>query len=486
MSSTVCSQRRFAVTVPLPENEEERLAALGRLGILDTTSDASFDQVTRLARDLFDVSTAAVTLVDQNRQWFKSVCGWDVKETDREVSFCTYAILDDAVMVVEDATQDERFAENPLVSKTNQIRFYAGAPLAVEDDVRVGTLCLTDDRPRSFDADDRKRLSILAGVVEDLLDARRHTYQIGYLKSALEEARDAVVITEASPLDPPGPRIVWVNKAFSRMTGYERAEIIGETPRILQGPETSPSVLNKVRSALENERAVHAEAVNYRKDGTPYVVAWDIAPVYGEPDTLTHWVSIQRDVTDQQRREERLKHEATHDSLTGLPNRYAVKEELRQVMNGDSTTAGALLYLDLDGFKPVNDEFGHKVGDQVLVQTAERLRDVVRTQDVVGRIGGDEFVVCLRDLSDPTEIHAVAKRLHEVLCEPFAVAPHEIDVTASIGGTVQLTAHDTVEDALHVADVAMYEAKETPDCAVVLQGTYADAERASASGGATP
>ena len=131
---------RFPMTVPIPENEEERLAALGRLGILDTEPDASFDKVTRLAKDLFDVSTAAVTLIDQDRQWFKSVCGWDVKETSREPSFCTYAALDDTVMVAENAMEDNRFASNPLVAETAPTRFYAGAPLTVENDVRVGAV----------------------------------------------------------------------------------------------------------------------------------------------------------------------------------------------------------------------------------------------------------------------------------------------------------------------------------------------------------
>lgn len=466
---TPCKTPSLLVNVPLPADEEERLAALGRLGILDTGPDASFDQVTRLAKNIFDVSTAAVTLIDRDRQWFKSVCGWDVQETDRETSFCTYAILDDSVMVVEDATQDERFATNPLVAETGRIRFYAGVPLTVEDDIQVGTLCLTDERPRSFGASERETLAALGQVVEDLLSARKQTYQIGYLTSALEEARDSVIITEANPLDPPGPRIVWTNKAFSRMTGYGREEVIGETPRILQGPETSRSVLNKVRSALENERAVHAETVNYRKGGTPYVVAWHIAPVRTENDELTHWVSIQRDVSDQQRREERLKHEATHDSLTGLPNRYAVQQKIRSVIDESDSAAGTLLYLDLDDFKPVNDEYGHKVGDRVLIQTAEMLRTVMRKQDMIGRIGGDEFVICLTDLSDAGEVRTIAERLHEALSTPLSVGPEEITVTASIGGTLRLGAHETVEEALHEADMAMYEAKEDVACGIVLR-----------------
>ena len=456
------------VSVPRPDNEEERLAALHQLNILDTEPEAIFDRITTLAQTIFGVSSAAVSLVDQDRQWFKSMCGWDLRETPREQSFCTYAILEDGVFVVEDAAADDRFAQNPLV-EAGDLRFYAGAPLALENDVHIGTLCLIDDEPRPFGDEETAILSDLAKVVVDLLEARRTTHQIGYLRSALEETRDAVIITEAAPLDKPGPRIVWSNEAFSRMTGYEPEELIGRTPRILQGPETDQSVLNKVRSALENQRAVHAETVNYQKDGTPYVVDWHIAPVHTEDEELTHWVSIQRDVTDQQRRRERLRHEATHDSLTGLPNRYAVHDEIREaIADASDRHAGALLYLDLDRFKPVNDEFGHQVGDRVLVRTAEVLRDVLRRQDTIGRIGGDEFVVCLPDLSTAEEARTIAERLHDTLCQPFQVGPHELQVDASIGGTVHLADYDTADAALHVADMAMYEAKDAPDRTAVL------------------
>lgn len=213
------------MSVPRPDTEEERLAALHRLNILDTEPEAIFDRITTLAQTIFGVSSAAVSLVDQNRQWFKSMCGWDLRETPREQSICTYAILEDGVLVVEDAAADDRFAHNPLV-EAGDLQFYAGAPLYVEE-VPIGTLCLIDDAPRAFGDEEADTLSALADVVVDLLEARRTTHQIGYLRSALEETRDAVIITEAAPLDEPGPRIVWSNEAFSRMTGYEPEELIG-------------------------------------------------------------------------------------------------------------------------------------------------------------------------------------------------------------------------------------------------------------------
>lgn len=215
-------------SIPVPDNEEACLTALQRLNILDTEPEATFDRITTLARDLFDVSSAAVSLVGRERQWFKSMCGWTLQETSRKEPFCTYTILDDEVFVVENVAADERF-DTADISSESPIQFYAGAPLCLDGDLRVGAPCLIDEEPRSFPPEQQRQLRTLADVVTELLDARRLTHQIGYLHSALEEAQGAVVITEGTPLDAPGPRIVWVNKALSRMTGYDRDEIGGES-----------------------------------------------------------------------------------------------------------------------------------------------------------------------------------------------------------------------------------------------------------------
>lgn len=126
------------------------------------------------------------------------------------------------------------------------------------------------------------------------------------LQSAVDQTKEAVLITEAAPLEKPGPRITYVNPAFTKITGYESEEVIGRTPRILQGPDTEPWVLQRLRRCLEEGRRFEGEAINYRKDGTPYVNQWSIAPVKNEDGRITHWVSVQRDITDQRRMNERL------------------------------------------------------------------------------------------------------------------------------------------------------------------------------------
>ncbi len=158
------------IIAPKPDNEDKRLQALRELLILDTTSEERFDRITQFAKFEFDMPIVVISLVDDDRQWFKSVIGLDVCSTSRDVAFCSHAILQDNIMIVEDATKDERFFDNPLVTGEPYIRFYAGAPLAMPSGERVGTLCLIDQKPNTLDEVDLSILSSLRRmVVEELL-----------------------------------------------------------------------------------------------------------------------------------------------------------------------------------------------------------------------------------------------------------------------------------------------------------------------------
>lgn len=155
----------------IPEHERQRLDGLRRLAILDSTAEERFDRITRMARNMFEVPISLISLVDEERQWFKSRCGLDAQETPRDVSFCGHAILGEEIFVVEDATRDPRFADNPLVLGDPHIRFYAGTPLHIAGGYKVGTLCLIDRRPRQLDERQRALLMGLAGMVEHELAA---------------------------------------------------------------------------------------------------------------------------------------------------------------------------------------------------------------------------------------------------------------------------------------------------------------------------
>ncbi|CAM2160285.1 MULTISPECIES: sensor domain-containing diguanylate cyclase [Paraburkholderia] len=309
-----------------PENEAERVEILRSFQLLDTQPEERFDRITRLARRLFNVPIAAVTLVDTRRQWFKSHPGLDVSETPRDVSFCGHAILGDDLFFVSDARTDVRFADNPLVTGAPNIRFYAGCPLSAGHQMRIGTLCLIDDRPREFD--DEERI-----VLRDLADM----------------AQEEIAATQL----------------------------------------------------------------------------------------------------------------ATTDELTGLSNRRGFKQLAEQSlrMRRSAQQPVSLLYLDLNGFKQINDTYGHAEGDRALVAFATIMLTALGEGDVIGRLGGDEFAVLLGDADEAGTLHAI-ERIRSQLEVFNRTARKPYELRCSVGNAAGGGDFDgSIDDLLVRADTSMYQQK---------------------------
>ncbi len=298
----------------------------------------------------------------------------------------------------------------------------------------------------------------------------------GLLEACIDRLNDAIVITEAESINQPGPRIVWANQVFYERNGYAPEEVLGQSPRLLQGPQTNRATLDRVRSALEKWQTIRAETLNYRKDGTTYWNEFEIVPIANKAGWYTHWVSVQRDITERKALEQRVKQLAFSDPLTGLPNRRLLEDRLSQAMTASSRSGryGALMFLDLDHFKTLNDRHGHGVGDLLLREVARRLTSCVRELDTVGRLGGDEFVVMLSeldtDLAQSTEnARRVAEKIRVSLAAPYLLtaeptgdltAPRTHHCTASIG-VVMLANHQASQtEVMQWADMAMYQAKD--------------------------
>ena len=216
-----------------PVGEARRLGALGRLNILDTDSEVAFDQIAEVAQQVFGTQGAAVSLVAEERQWFKAACGISLDETPREQSFCTHVIEGDGVMVVQDVQADPRFRDNSLIEEEG-IRFYAGAPLSVGDQLHVGTLCLTDPAPRSFGEEDRALLAQLASVATNLLEARLQAHENRYLTSALEQVDEPVSIIDGNPEKPSEARLAWANDAYAARGETTQSALEGKTPWVFE------------------------------------------------------------------------------------------------------------------------------------------------------------------------------------------------------------------------------------------------------------
>ena len=314
----------------VPDDESARIATLRSLKLLDTSPEERFDRLTRLAKRLFGVPIALVSLVDVDRQWFKSCLGLDVGETARDISFCGHAILGDDVFVVPDTVADQRFSDNPLVTGPPNIRFYAGCPLQVANGSKIGTLCVIDVEPRDFDHD-----------------------SIHLLRDLARMAEQEIAAVQLATMDD--------------------------------------------LTLLSNRRGFEALA------------------------------------------------------LHGL----VVCERLHK--------PATLLFLDLNKFKAINDNFGHAEGDRALSTFAGALRSIFRDSDVIGRIGGDEFAVLLTD-STEAATQAALDRFRAEIDARNATEQRGYDIGYSVGAIgFDPDKHPNIQQLLAEADAAMYAHKKQRD-----------------------
>lgn len=330
----------------LPKNEKERLAALKRLNILDTPLEERFERITRMVCRSLKVPISAVSLVDESRQWFKSIQGLGASETPRDVAFCAHAILEDELLLVPDATKDERFADNPLVTNEPFIRFYAGYPLSLSKDIRVGTLCAIDRIPRELPSEDLETLYDLAKMVES---------------------------------------------------------------------ELASAALSEVQIELIQELS-------------------------------------------------KLEKLAMFDSLTRLWNRLGIdtllRREWKYAMRKKSPIA--IIMVDFDNFKQINDTHGHLVGDEVIQGGSRLLLSSLRSYDVVGRWGGDEFMVILPGADRGQSIMILERILEVTTQKPVITSSGAITISLSMGGvSVIPNQGETIEYWVGKADDELMKVKRS-------------------------
>lgn len=275
---------------------------------------------------------------------------------------------------------------------------------------------------------------------------------------ALFSSVNAIVITCCKP----GEHVIeYVNPAFEQMTGYALHEIKGRDPRFMRVEGCEVHEHARIREALQRRESVHSVLRNARKNGEIYWIDLRIDPVVNIDGEVTHFVGVINDVTQARHYERRLKHLAHHDPLTGLANRALLLEKLSTALDNAIRTqvTGALAFIDLDNFKYINDTFGHDLGDAVLKEIAERLKNCVRSDDTAARVGGDEFVMVINDQASVADIAELVERIRESVSLPVRVGGHTILPGVSIGVGVFPSDGTTTEQIMRAADAAMYHAK---------------------------
>ncbi|KAA3629461.1 MAG: EAL domain-containing protein [Proteobacteria bacterium] len=290
--------------------------------------------------------------------------------------------------------------------------------------------------------------------------ARQEMEQDLRLKSkAIEASHNAIVITDATRARQP---IIYVNKACERITGYTRSELLGRSPDILLAHEKNQPAMIKLRTAIKRGEGGSAAVRCYRKDGSMFWNELSISPVHDPSGRIAQHLAVMSDVTDRKRFADQLLHQATHDQLTGLPNRNLMQDRLAQAIAHAQRYQGfcGLLLLNVDRLKAINESLGHRIGNQVLKATAERIAHCARNFDTVARLSGDEFVVILPELHEPDEMLIVAKRILESFLQTVHVEGHELKITCSIGGSAFPKDSDDAEALLRNADIAMGRAKQ--------------------------
>jgi len=319
-----------------PPNERERLEALRSFEILDTQAEEAFDRFTRIAAGIIGVPIALVSLVDEARQWFKARHGLDAEETPRDMAFCAHAILKDEILVVDDATKDPRFSNNPLVTGAPDIRFYAGAPLKTRDQFNIGTLCVIDQQPRAgLTPEQRHLLTDLADAVVNQLylhkttaDLHRAQLAQAQLGAIIEYCGDAVI---GHSID--GTITSW-NSGAQGLFGYAADEVSGRPATLL----LPGSLMDEWRSIVD--RITHGQAieqfetVRLAKDGSPIEVSVSLSPIRDRTGVLTGFSAIARDIS-QRRQIEKAKAEfvstVSHELRTPLTS---IKGSLGLVQSG--------------------------------------------------------------------------------------------------------------------------------------------------------
>ena len=359
---------------------------------------------------------------------------------------------------------------NVLLSKQAQSKMLAAAR-NMENTERIALKAKHGDgRPITLDViaytDNDSETELLHAFAVNVTQTETEAQQRRLLSTAVDASGQSVLITNGKQ------EIIYTNPAFTLMTGYESDEVMGKTPRFLQGAETSQATRVAIREALAANKPVHVEILNYHKTGRAYWLDLSIVPVLDDEGEVTNFVAIEVDITERKKAEHEIARIAMEDHLTGLANRRAAEDRLALEWGRARRDHGefAVAIVDIDRFKLVNDQYGHHIGDQVLKHVAGLMASNLRGGDWIARWGGEEFLVCFHDLDRRGAMTAAERLRKQVKSKNISLPQGDLPVTVSMGVSLYGAEHKSTEEMLAQADALLYEAKHAGRDKVMCAG----------------
>ncbi len=379
--------------------------------------------------------------------------------------YCDRVMLSRNELLVPNALKDSDWDHNPDIAH-GMISYY-GLPLLWPSGDIFGTFCVLDVRENEyskkyfylierFRASIQLNLSTIYDIHQKTLEAKRAQESIQILSQALEQSPVSVEITDLEG------NIEYVNKALEQISGYSASDVLGQQSLVFAVSKMLPSKFCELWKTTTALNLWRGEVQSYKKNGEIFWESVQVSPVLDKGHNLSRFLVIKEDISKQKQQEEQILFQALYDTLTQLPNRALVLESMKNMLH-DAQRAkknAAVLFLDLDDFKKINDTLGHEEGDKLLVEMAQRLTSVVRKQDTVGRLGGDEFVVLLGEISNISDVASIIANILAQFKRGFRLLEQDFLLTASLGVALYPQDGKDTAELLRHADTAMYRAKQ--------------------------
>lgn len=446
------------------ENDESTLiAAICRL--ITEFGGHRFAMVSLMTSDPDQLMQPAVWSGDDEVTVAELVTSWS-PDHERGRGPTGAAVRSGQVVIRHDMGLDPHYAPWVALNERLGLRSAIALPLTHGPTV-IGALSIYSTRESVFDAEETKLFEDLSRQLAHAIHTLRSvaaeqeaTAMLRLFSGAIESLEEGVMLTDAQYPDHP---ILYVNPAFTRITGWEVDEVLGKSSHNFAAGDLQQAEMEDIRHAQRKHTVGQAVLRCFRKDGQAFWNEMRVSPIRNAAQEVTHYVSVIADVSERIRNENQMAHLAMHDPLTGLANRTLLNDRLRQAIvraQRDGRLVAVLL-IDLDRFKQINDTLGHGTGDILLQVIANRLKGLALESDTLARLGGDEFVLLLSDLENELDVSRTGQMLLDLLSVPFDIDGDEINVTPSIGASIYPRDASDAENLLRLADVAMYEVKES-------------------------